>query len=47
MVASLVMNALANQPFGTSRNVNHFDAGYGVPRKQGKLNNEQGDEAII
>jgi len=41
------MNALANQPIGTSRNVNHLEAGYGITRKQGKLNNQQGDEAII
>ena len=47
MIASLDLGALANQPFGTSRNGNHLDAGYEVPRKQGKLNNQQDNEAII
>lgn len=46
MVASLVMS-IANQLVGASKNVNQLDAGYGIPRKQGKLNNQQDDEAII
>ena len=47
MVASLVLNALADQPFSASKKLDHLDAGYGNPRKQGKLNNQHDDVAIV